>query len=76
MDPAAVSHGSWLNGFIGGSHDLHVNGARLLDARSVFHHIATVITLAVAPARVGAASAYALRDAIVSASTVGGPTGC
>jgi hypothetical protein len=35
------------------------NGARLLDARTQFHYLATVVTPAMAHAQVGAGSAYA-----------------
>lgn len=49
----------WLNAFVGGSHEFIRDGARLLDARAQFHYFATVITPAMAHARVGAGSAYA-----------------
>ena len=58
-DPEAVLYGSWKNAFVGGSHEFLRNGARLLDARTQFHYLATVITPAMAHARVGAGSAYA-----------------
>ena len=58
-DPEAVLYGSWRNGFVGGSYEFLRNGARLLDARTQFHYLATVITPAMAHAQVGAGSAYA-----------------
>ena len=58
-DPDAVLVGSWKNAFVGGSHEFLRNGARLLDARTQFHYLATVITPAMAHAQVGAGSAYA-----------------
>jgi len=58
-DPGAVLYGSWKNAFVGGSYEFLRNGARLLDARTQFHYIATVITPAMAHAQVGAGSAYA-----------------
>ena len=58
-DPDAVLYGSWRNGFVGGSHEFLRDGARLLDARTQFHYLATVITPAMAHAQVGAGSAYA-----------------
>jgi hypothetical protein len=58
-DPEASLYGSWKNAFVGGSYEFLRNGARLLDARTQFHYIATVITPAMAHAQVGAGSAYA-----------------
>ena len=58
-DPDAVLYGSWKSAFVGGSHEFLRNGARLLDARTQFHYLATVITPAMAHAQVGAGSAYA-----------------
>jgi hypothetical protein len=58
-DPEAVLYGSWRVGFVGGSHEFIRNGARLLDARTQFHYLATVVTPAMAHAQVGAGSAYA-----------------
>jgi hypothetical protein len=58
-DPDAVLYGSWKNAFVGGSHEFLRNGARLLDARTQFHYLATVVTPAMAHAQVGAGSAYA-----------------
>ena len=58
-DPAGTIHGSWQNAFVGGSYEFLRDGARLLDARTLFHYLATVITPAMAHAQVGAGSAYA-----------------
>ncbi len=58
-DPDAALYGSWKNAFVGGSYEFLRNGARMLDARTQFHYIATVITPAMAHAQVGAGSAYA-----------------
>lgn len=58
-DPDATLYGSWTNPFVGGSHEFLRGGARLLDARTQFHYLATVITPAMAHAQVGAGSAYA-----------------
>jgi hypothetical protein len=58
-DPEAVLYGSWKVGFVGGSHEFLRDGARLLDARTQFHYLATVVTPAMAHAQVGAGSAYA-----------------
>ena len=58
-DPDAALYGSWKNAFVGGSYEFLRNGARLLDARTQFHYLATVITPAMAHAQVGAGSAYA-----------------
>jgi hypothetical protein len=58
-DPQATIYGSWRNGFVGGSYEFMRNGARLLDARTMFHYLATVITPAMAHAQPGAGSAYA-----------------
>ena len=58
-DPEAALYGSWKNVFVGGSHEFLRDGARLLDARTQFHYLATVVTPAMAHAQVGAGSAYA-----------------
>ncbi|MEV0668197.1 DUF1254 domain-containing protein [Actinomadura luteofluorescens] len=51
---------SWKNMFPSGSHEfLSSQGARLLDARAVYHHGAIVVTPAMAAATVGAGSQYA-----------------
>ncbi|WP_157008717.1 DUF1254 domain-containing protein [Agromyces laixinhei] len=49
---------SWKEGFVGGSYEFLNDGARNLDARTLFHYAATVITPAMAHAQVGAGSAY------------------
>ncbi len=55
----------WGTGFVGGSYQFMDDGARMLDARSLFHYYATGITPAMAAARPGSGSAYAYaaRDA-------------
>src|SRR6476661_1507750 len=58
-DSGATLYGSWKHAFVGGSYEFLRNGARLLDARTQFHYLATVITPAMAHAQVGAGSAYA-----------------
>lgn len=58
-DPDAVLYGSWKVAFVGGSYEFLRNGVRLLDARTQFHYLATVVTPAMAHAQVGAGSAYA-----------------
>jgi hypothetical protein len=58
-DPEGDLYGSWKMGFVGGSYEFLRNGARLLDARTQFHYLATVVTPAMAHAQVGAGSAYA-----------------
>ena len=70
-DPEAVLYGSWKNAFVGGSYEFLRDGARLLDARTQFHYLATVITPAMAHAQVGAGSAYAytVQDATATSST-------
>lgn len=49
---------SWKEAFVGGSYEFLRNHARLLDARTQFHYVATVVTPAMAHAQVGAGSAY------------------
>ncbi|WP_240498134.1 DUF1254 domain-containing protein [Williamsia sp. 1135] len=49
---------SWKNAFVGGSYEFLNGGARNLNARTLFHYAATVITPAMAHAQVGAGSAY------------------
>jgi hypothetical protein len=51
---------TWMQAFVGGSHEFLRDNARLLDARAQFHYMATVITPAMAHAQVGAGSAYAV----------------
>ena len=58
-DPATTYYGSWKQIFAGGSHEFLRNGARLLDSRTAFHYLATVVTPAMAHAQAGAGSAYA-----------------
>lgn len=51
---------SWKNMFPSGSHEfLSPQGARLLDARAIYHHAAVVVTPAMSTAAVGAGSQYA-----------------
>ncbi|MBL4542696.1 MAG: DUF1254 domain-containing protein [Rhodobacteraceae bacterium] len=53
----------WYTGFVGGSHEFLKNdgaGGRYLDARILFHYMATVITPAMVVPMVGAGSQYAL----------------
>ena len=77
-DPEAALYGSWRNAFVGGSHEFLRGGARLLDARTQFHYLATVITPAMAHAQVGAGSATGTRCTTPTAicSTAPRPTGC
>jgi hypothetical protein len=58
-DAQASYYGSWKQAFVGGSHAFLRNGARLLDARTQFHYIATVVTPAMTRTQAGAGSAYA-----------------
>ncbi len=55
----------WITPFIGGSYQFLDDGERILDARTLFHYMATGITPAMAAARPGTGSAYAgtARDA-------------
>jgi hypothetical protein len=50
----------WATPFIGGSHEWLNDGARLLDARAMFHFYATGITPAMTSAPVGKGSQYAM----------------
>ena len=53
----------WYTGFVGGSYEFLKNdgaGGRYLDARILFHYMATVITPAMVVPMVGAGSQYAL----------------
>jgi hypothetical protein len=50
----------WGTGFVGGSYAFLDNGERMLDARTLFHYFATGITPAMAFAKPGSGSAYAL----------------
>lgn len=62
-DPAAYIYGpevsSWKTGFVGGSHEFKRDGVRLMDARTLFHYLATVVTPAMARQMVGVGSQYA-----------------
>jgi hypothetical protein len=49
----------WNNGFIGNSYAFLNDGERMLDARTMFHYMATGITPAMANAKPGTGSAYA-----------------
>jgi hypothetical protein len=49
---------AWFTPFIGGSHEFVRNGARLLDARTMFHYPATAISPAMVLKIVGAGSQY------------------
>jgi hypothetical protein len=51
---------AWFTPFIGGSYDFSRNGARLLDARTMYHYCATGITPAMAMSMVGDGSQFAL----------------
>jgi len=51
---------AWFIPFIGGSHEFIRNGARLLDARTMFHYPATAITPAMAIQMVGVGSQYGI----------------
>jgi hypothetical protein len=50
----------WFTGFVGGSYAFEDHGERMLDARVLFHYYATGITPAMAAARPGTGSAYAI----------------
>jgi hypothetical protein len=73
-DPDAYYYegSGWLQGFAGGSYEFLRDGARLLDARTQFHYLATVITPAMAHAQVGAGSAYAYTVHDVSGDVLDG----
>lgn len=51
---------SWKTPFIGGSHEFLSQGARLLDARAMFHYVAIGVTPAMTLAGVGIGSQYAM----------------
>lgn len=57
-DPEAALYGSWKNAFVG-SYEFLRNGARLLDARTQWHYIATGVTPAMAHPQADAGSVYA-----------------
>jgi hypothetical protein len=50
----------WFTGFVGGSYLFEDHGERMLDARVLFHYYATGITPAMAAAKPGSGSAYAV----------------
>lgn len=50
---------SWKTAFVGGSSEFLHDGVRLLDARTLFHYVATVVTPAMATPTVGVGSQYA-----------------
>jgi hypothetical protein len=60
-DPQAYYYegSSWKRAFVGGSYEFLRDGARLLDARAMFHYAATVITPAMVAKTVGIGSQYA-----------------
>jgi hypothetical protein len=60
-DPRAYYYpgSSWKQGWIGGSYQFLADGARLLDARTLFAFVACGITPAMAAAGVGVGSQYA-----------------
>lgn len=51
---------AWFIPFVGGNHEFVRNGARLLDARTMFHYPATAITPAMAIKMVGVGSQYGI----------------
>ncbi|MHC4843477.1 MAG: DUF1254 domain-containing protein [Planctomycetota bacterium] len=51
---------AWFNPFVGGSHEFLKNGARLLDARTMFHYPYTAVTPAMAIKIVGVGSQYGI----------------
>ena len=55
----------WITGFVGRSYAFEDRGERMLDARTLFHYYGTGITPAMAAAKAGSGSAYAIafRDA-------------
>ncbi|CAM3119153.1 DUF1254 domain-containing protein [Stackebrandtia soli] len=60
-DPEAYYYpgSSWKRIFVGGSHEFLRDGARLLEARTLFHFLATVVTPAMTSATPGVGSQYA-----------------
>jgi hypothetical protein len=50
---------AWYELFLGGSHEFINNGARLLDARTLWYFIAAVVTPAMSEKHVGVGSQYA-----------------
>ncbi|MES2149317.1 MAG: DUF1254 domain-containing protein [Pseudomonadota bacterium] len=53
---------NWRTPFVGGNHEFLADGGRLLDARSMFHYYATMITPAMTLKMVGVGSQYAIND--------------
>jgi len=51
---------AWFNPFVGGNYQFLRNGARLLDARTMFHYGYTAVTPAMAIEMVGAGSQYGI----------------
>ena len=51
---------NWFTTFVGGSYEFVDNGARLLDARAMFHYYATGVTPAMTMASPGTGSTYAI----------------
>ncbi len=60
-DPAVTifDNSSWKTAFVGGSYEFLVNGARMLDYRSLMHYVGTGITPAMTHAAPGIGSQYA-----------------
>lgn len=52
----------WRTPFVGGSHEFLQDGARLLDARTMFHYYATMVTPAMSMKMIGVGSQYAFTD--------------
>ncbi len=61
-DPAAFLYedSAWYTPFVGGSYEFLRNGARLLDARTMFFYLATMSSPAMASQQEGAGSQYGL----------------
>lgn len=53
---------AWRIPFVGGSHEFLADGARLLDARTMFHYYATMVTPAMTMKMIGIGSQYAMND--------------
>ena len=62
--------GSWKTAFVGGSHEFIVNGARLLDCRTMMHCVGTGITPAMTHAAVAAPRPYRPVTSMVKAAGV------
>lgn len=52
----------WRTPFVGGNHEFLADGARLLDARTLFHYYATLVTPAMSMKTVGVGSQYGIND--------------